>query len=521
MAVQQAEFYLIERKPGKAVEVLEAPLKRVNVNRKYLNVLREAYRAYILELRATNQKPLAETYENRLRILENPGLAAPQPQPVAPITAAIPANVPPATAALASNLYNPVMPGSGTSQPATPAPETTTARGKIGEDPFDPSNRLAGPAERTRLAQNLLNQAETEFERKRWIEARLLYEQANRTDAQVNKDCRERWAYCKLQYVVNQVNQAGQAGCAWPELEREVHDAVAMAPGLSKTGKWLLGEIDSRRPAAAKVPTAAALAVAVEHREGNAQGWQVAETRYFRILHKQPRDLVEKVARVAEQTRLEMYRKWFGSEGEAWQSKCDVFLHATTQDYHQATGAALNSPGHSRIETDPSAKRVVSRRIHLHCDNTQALLVAVLPHETTHVVLAGEFGGHAVPRWADEGMAVLAEPAEKRAMHQRNLGRASQEKELFTVRQLMELQDYPHARKISAFYAQSVSLVEFLTKQKGPVTFARFLRDGLREGYEPALRRHYSYRDYGELQTSWNQQLVAELDGVAGTYAGR
>src|SRR5262249_29248968 len=143
MAISQAEFFLIERKPGKAVEVLEAPLKRVNVNRKYLNVLREAYRAYILELRASQENRLAETYENRLRLLENPGLGA-GPQPAAPGVAAIPPNVPPATAALASNLYNPVMPGAATSQPA-PTPEATTARGKIGEDPFDPSNRLAGP----------------------------------------------------------------------------------------------------------------------------------------------------------------------------------------------------------------------------------------------------------------------------------------------------------------------------------------------------------------------------------------
>jgi hypothetical protein len=383
------------------------------------------------------------------------------------------------------------------------------------------SNQQAVPGERTRLAQSLRDRAEAEFSRRRYAEARVLYEQAHRTEAQATRDCCERWAYCKLQYVVNQVNQAGQAGCVWPELEREVQEAVAMAPALSKTGKWLLGEIESRRPPGKTAEGGPVAAITVEHRERNAQGWQVAETRYFRIFHKQPRDLADKVARVAEQTRRDMYRKWFGNDGEEWQSKCDVFLYCTSQDYHQATGASVNSPGHSWIQTDPSAKRVVIRRIHLHCDNPQALLIAVLPHETTHTVLAGEFGGYTIPRWADEGMAVLSEPAEKRDQHKRNLMRSSQEKELFSVRQLMEMPDYPHARKISAFYAQSVSLVEFLSRQKGPVTFSRFLRDALREGYEAALRRHYNYRDYGELQTSWNQQLTAELQGVGGTYAGR
>src|SRR5437016_5094771 len=58
-AVLQAEMYLLQRQPARAVEVLEAQLKRVNVTRKYLNVLRDAYRAYIAELCAGNEKPLA------------------------------------------------------------------------------------------------------------------------------------------------------------------------------------------------------------------------------------------------------------------------------------------------------------------------------------------------------------------------------------------------------------------------------------------------------------------------------
>ena len=35
------------------------------------------------------------------------------------------------------------------------------------------------------------------------------------------------------------------------------------------------------------------------------------------------------------------------------------------------------------------------------------MLEAILPHETTHVVLAGMFGNHDVPRWVDELFAGL------------------------------------------------------------------------------------------------------------------
>ena len=45
----------------------------------------------------------------------------------------------------------------------------------------------------------------------------------------------------------------------------------------------------------------------------------------------------------------------------------------------------------------------------LRADHPQ-LLTAILPHEVTHVVLADLFTLQQIPRWADEGMAVLAEP---------------------------------------------------------------------------------------------------------------
>ena len=92
---------------------------------------------------------------------------------------------------------------------------------------------------------------------------------------------------------------------------------------------------------------------------------------------------------------------------------------------------------------------------------------AVLPHETTHVVLAGMFGIVEVPRWCDEGIAVLSEPADKIEAHRRNLHKFHADNQLFGLKELMELKDYPQARRIGAFYAQSVMLTEFLTQQKG------------------------------------------------------
>jgi hypothetical protein len=384
-------------------------------------------------------------------------------------------------------------------------------------NPFDRSFQAAAD---TAGASKILAQAEAEYARRRYGEAWRLYEQAHRADGKATRGCAERWAYCKLHHVVTELNDAAAQSCDLNGLEREVRSAMSLSPIMERPGKRLLGQIEERRRGPGPAPAVAEPEVSVTHLPRDAQGWDVAVTRHFRVLHRQKRELAEKAARAAERTHREMSRKWFGGDGEAWTPRCRVYLHATAAAYAQYTGQATNSPGHSRIETDPAAGRVVSRVIHLHCENPEALLGAVLPHEATHVVLAGRFGRQPVPRWADEGMAVLSEPAEKVALHRRNLARCRGE--LFTVGELMQLKDYPHSRRISAFYAQSVSLVGYLCGLKGPKKFAEFLRDGLgREGYEAALKRHFGIEGFADLQARWGRHAAADLGGPPASTASR
>ncbi len=165
---------------------------------------------------------------------------------------------------------------------------------------------------------------------------------------------------------------------------------------------------------------------------------------------------------------------------------------------------------------DKESDRVLSRQIDLHCDDLN-MIYGVLPHEITHVVLAGRFGVRHLPRWADEGMAVLSEPSDRVAKHLRNLPRHQRDGHLFAIADLMRYNDYSEGKYIGAFYAQSVSLVDFLCQQKGPQAFVSFLRDGLRTGYEPALRQHYGITGFQDLQGRW--QAAALGNGPA--YADR
>src|SRR5262249_40563501 len=97
---------------------------------------------------------------------------------------------------------------------------------------------------------------------------------------------------------------------------------------------------------------------------------------------------------------------------------------------------------------------------------------------------------------------------ERVEMHLRNLPKHSSDGMLFGVAELMQMNDYPEARRIGPFYAQSVSLVDFLCKKKDPVTFARFLGEALDTGYEPALRRHFGYATPADLEREWRQQAL-------------
>lgn len=242
--------------------------------------------------------------------------------------------------------------------------------------------------------------------------------------------------------------------------------------------------------------------LAVRHSRGQ-DGWSLTETANFCIYHGQSRAIAEKAARTAEQVRTRMADKWFGGFKESWSPRCEVILHDNADDFSRSTGVPRSAPGRSSIKTD--AGRVISRRIDLHCDDVEKMLACVLPHETTHVVLAGQFGGQQIPRWADEGMAILSEPGHRVDKHLTYLENAPH---LFGVGDLMRLTSYPEREHLSLFYAQSVSIVEFLASEKGPEVFTRFLREAMRGGYEASLRRHYGY-DLEDLQFKWSRKALA------------
>ncbi len=294
------------------------------------------------------------------------------------------------------------------------------------------------------------------------------------------------------------------------------------------------GERDERSPSphraegrgegvseSAPAPSSALRAPSSQGGEGEtAIAWQVHETANFRIHHCYPA-LAERAGAVAESARTAQAVRWGSTAaGTSWSPRCDLYLYPTARQYADATGQPERSPGISTMSTNEV--KVLSRRMSLRADNP-LLLTATLPHEVTHIVLADLFVAQQIPRWADEGLAVLAEPATEQRRRQADLKEPLDGGRVFKVGQLMTM-DYPAPEDWPLFYAQSVSLTQFLVEQGPPRRFIQFVRDSQRQGAEAALRDVYQIDSLGTLQERWmtyaRQHLTVDVASSRDADAG-
>jgi tetratricopeptide (TPR) repeat protein len=267
-----------------AVQVLEKKVHLIDGNREYLRALRDAYIGHLTQLKGADRAKEARDLRARLAILD--------PTFHRELPASAPVAAPPSAPAPTKIAVRPT-PGPA---PATPSGDLVS-RAKIDDlDPFADSNSV-----KAHKARALVAQAERAFAEKKYDTANRLFAQAHQAQPAETKAASERWAYCKLHMVTLAINRAGSDMAGAPELEREVRDAVAMAPKLEATGANLLREMRERAPK-----------VEVKHTPRKGTGWAVAETTNFRIFHAQTTEQAERAAKAAETARATLARKCVG-----------------------------------------------------------------------------------------------------------------------------------------------------------------------------------------------------------------
>jgi len=185
---------------------------------------------------------------------------------------------------------------------------------------------------------------------------------------------------------------------------------------------------------------------------------------------------------------------------EPWQPKCHVVFHKSREAYTRAVGLnGSQTIGSSTITF--VAGHVSQRRIDLLAVNWKQGLSA-LPHELVHVLFADAFPNTAPPKWAEEGMALLFDPLDKKARHERDLDIAIRSNTTLSLDRLLAGVDYPSASHRAAFYAQSLSLVDYMTRLNSPKDFVRFASLSTQHGPDHALSVVYDM-DTKQLSRSW------------------
>jgi hypothetical protein len=208
-----------------------------------------------------------------------------------------------------------------------------------------------------------------------------------------------------------------------------------------------------------------------------------------------------------EKLRTELVQLWNRSAmDDEWRPQCEIVLHAKKASYLRAVGnGGGQTAGSSMIRT--ANHRVVARRIDLLVGPDGDL--PALAHELTHIVLADRFAGRQPPRWLDEGIAMLADPAEKRVLHRRDFRVAIQNNTALQIGELIGLQQFTSQKQVAAFYGQSLSLVQFLAQQDEPRKIVEFAELAMDQGYDAALLNCYGINGITDLEQRWREYALS------------
>jgi hypothetical protein len=529
-AIDQARRLMDQGQPAAAAESLENALTTAAPDQQLplLALLRQAYTAAAQRAAAQGRADLAERFRDNLEILNRghpvPTQAAPNP-PVAPASIPAPTAIP---------VPVPVPSGGGFALPVESPLRQSQSAAPVPEPPGTVTTPVAAAPPVAVAVAVAVADADAAFRAKNYVEAGRLYAALDR-EGRLPASRRDHWAYCRCTEVVRRINARPATREEWAEIDAEIQRIRTLSPN-NWFGEYLRNRAAERttpprsvksnrlvirgsapeeplaRTPRGAAPTSGIRAEAAQHPlppqppAGPGQGpgpgqvaWKVRETPSFRILHTDP-ELADKAAEIAEATRDVLLRRWSGSVPRGpWTPRCDVYLYPSPRSFSQMTGQPEESPGFSTMGMNGG--RIIARRVNLRADHPN-LLKAILPHEITHVVLADLFPHQQIPRWADEGMAVLSEPVSEQNLRASDLEAPLGTGQLFKVEDLMRM-DYPEGKYWGLYYAQSVSLTRFLVEQGSPTQFIQFVQRSQQNNPEAELKRIYNIDGYIELQKRW------------------
>jgi hypothetical protein len=163
------------------------------------------------------------------------------------------------------------------------------------------------------------------------------------------------------------------------------------------------------------------------------------------------------IASEAEYHRRTLALKWLGRDLPTWSKPC--VIHFT-----QGLGGNSGMSTFTFAKAKDGEPSLASAEMHLRGDFMHALTTE-LPHEVTHTVLASYFA-KPLPRWADEGISLLAESEDEQATFDARAREVLNQGRGVRLKVLLPKTEYP--RDVMVLYTQGHSLARFLVSKSAP-----------------------------------------------------
>ncbi len=221
-----------------------------------------------------------------------------------------------------------------------------------------------------------------------------------------------------------------------------------------------------------------------------------ARTTNF-VVEARTKEVAQRVAERAEECRISVAKAWLGHELPAWPAPCPIKVVITAGE----AGGVTSFGFHQGRVTDQHM--TVEGRL-------DRILASAIPHEVTHTIFAGYFG-KPMPRWADEGASLLSEDNRELCRHDDIVVDLLNRGGEVPLSRLFVVEEYP--KDLMGFYGQGYSISRFLVEMGGRPRFLRFVRDGLKDGWDSSTREHYELSNVRELDRAWKSwHRVAATD---------
>lgn len=235
--------------------------------------------------------------------------------------------------------------------------------------------------------------------------------------------------------------------------------------------------------------------------------WNIEKSTHFIVYYKHAQktfvdELIMQAEnyynRIADDLGFRRFNFWL------WENRAKIYIYDDREDFHTSTGFVSWSAGLAitkakTIHTYPYAK---------------GFFETILPHELGHIIFR-EFVGFdnlLVPIWLDEGVASSLEEG-RAALSGKIIKPAIADGTFIPIKNLAKFnpQLTQENKKINLFYAESISIVNYLIKEFGKdnfIIFCQRIRDG--KNLVESIRLTYDFNNLDELNISWKKFVENE-----------